>query len=155
LLQEAGVKPNTMFLPFLDVEDATVTKLIDVLCRQQHLALQQVADAFGRYWVNVYSQTLYATHYKQHKTAKDLLLSMDEIHVKMTKTIKDARPPRFRYEWKDKKTLIMHYKSHRGLNDLLVGLVRGAGSFYREELQVKKIGLDKVEIVFPDRSPRA
>ena len=149
LLQEAGIKPNTMFLPFLDVKDATVMKLIDALCRQQNLTLQQVADAFGRYWVNVYSQTMYATHYEQHKTAKELLLSMDEIHVKMTKAIKNARPPRFRYEWRNKKTLIMHYKSHRGLIDLLVGLVKGVGIYYREELRVKKLGTDRVEIVFP------
>ena len=149
LLQEAGIKGNTMFLPFLDVEDTTITKLIDTLCRQQNLTVQEVADAFGRYWVNVYSQQMYASHYEKHQTAKDFLLSMDDIHVKMTKTIRDARPPRFQYEWRDKKTLIMHYKSHRGLIDLLVGLVKGVGIFYHENLRVKKIGGDRLQIVFP------
>ena len=148
LLQEAGVKSNTMFLPFLDVEDATVMKLISGFCQHQNLSLQEAADAFGRYWVNVYSQKMYASYYKQHKTAKDLLLSMDDIHVKMTKTIQNAHPPRFRYEWQDKKTLIMYYESHRGMIDFLVGLVKGVGIFYREELQVRKIGADRVQIVF-------
>jgi len=70
-------------------------------------------------------------------------------HEASTRSIPDARPPQFDYEWKDGRTLIMHYKSHRGLIDFLVGLVRGVGKHFKEDLQVTKLSADKVQIVFP------
>jgi hypothetical protein len=43
----------------------------------------------------------------------------------------------------------MKYKSHRNLIDFLVGLIKGVGKFYKEDLKVTKLTNDKVEIVFP------
>lgn len=151
-LEEAGIKNSKIFLPFEDVEDSVVMKLITAVCRHLNISLSQAADAFGDYWVNVYSQKLYPQYYQKHKTAKDFLLDMDAVHVAMTKTIKEARPPRFDYEWKDENTLIMNYKSHRGLIDFTVGLVKGVGKFYNENLRVTKLGTDKIEIVFSSKT---
>jgi hypothetical protein len=63
--------------------------------------------------------------------------------------MKNAHPPRFDYTWKNEKTLIMHYKSQRGLIDFAVGLIKGVGKFYHENLRVAKVGSDQIEIVFP------
>lgn len=108
-----------------------------------------MADAFGDYWVNVYSQKMYRVYYELVKTAKGFLLKMDSVHVASTKCIPGANPPRFDYEWKDKKILIMKYKSQRGLIDFMVGLIKGVGKYYKEDLKVTRLGSDKVEIVFP------
>ncbi|MCP4721028.1 MAG: hypothetical protein GY860_16360 [Desulfobacteraceae bacterium] len=75
-------------------------------------------------------------------------MAMDALHVSLTKTIKNAKPPRFEYEWQRENTLIMHYKSHRGLIDFAVGLVKGVGIFYHESLQLKKLGINRIQIVF-------
>jgi hypothetical protein len=42
----------------------------------------------------------------------------------------------------------MKYKSKRKLIDFMVGLIKGVGKFYKENLKVKKISDDKVEIIF-------
>ena len=42
----------------------------------------------------------------------------------------------------------MHYSSHRGLIDFMVGLVKGVGKFYNENIKVKKLGTEKIEVVF-------
>ncbi len=62
--------------------------------------------------------------------------------------MENAHPPRFEYDWKDDKTLILKYKSQRGLIDILVGLIKGVGKYYKEDLKVSKISSDKVQIVF-------
>ena len=67
----------------------------------------------------------------------------------MTKNIPNASPPRFDYEWNDTNTLIMKYKSNRNLIDILVGLVKGVGNYFQEDLTVSKTGMDKVQVVFP------
>jgi hypothetical protein len=91
---------------------------------------------------------MYPLYYERNATARDFLLDMDTVHTEMTRSMQNARPPKFEYEWKDDKTLVMHYKSHRGLLDFVVGLVRGVGKRYDEALQVTKIEPDKVQIVF-------
>ena len=74
---------------------------------------------------------------------------MDNVHDITTKNIKNARPPRFKYKEVDDKTLIMTYKSHRGLIDILIGLIKGVGKHFNEDLQVRKINDTQVEIKFP------
>lgn len=43
----------------------------------------------------------------------------------------------------------MTYKSQRGLIDIFIGLIKGVGKHYGENLQVHKVAPNKVEIVFP------
>jgi hypothetical protein len=148
-LNNAGLKTPVMFLPFQDVDDAVVMQVVTAVCDLLNLSLPQAADAFGEYWVMEYSQRMYPQYYyTKCKTAKEFLLKMDAVHVSMTKNLKDARPPRFEYEWKNENTLIMRYKSHRPLLDFVVGLAKGVGEFYNEKLTVTKIEPDKVQIVF-------
>jgi hypothetical protein len=146
-LEDAGLKKSTLFIPIMDVDDSQTMKIIEAVCKVLNISLTQAADAFGDYWVNVYSQKMYSNYYKE-KTAKEFLLNMDNIHVEITKTIKNARPPRFEYEWKDDKTLIMHYHSFRGLIDFVIGLVKGVGKFYKENIKVTKLGIGKIQIIF-------
>jgi hypothetical protein len=147
-LQDAGVDKKASFLPVSDVPDAQMMSVVGAVCKNMGLTVEQAADAFGDYWVNVYSQKMYKHFFARHKTARDFLLAMDQVHVVMTDSMKNAHPPRFTYEWKDGKTLIMHYASGRGLIDFLAGLAKGVGKYYKEQLQISKIGSDQVKIVF-------
>ena len=147
-LKEAGLSPGILILATTDVDDAVFIKLLSALCRILNLSAHELGDAFGDYWVNTYSQKIYGEFYRESPDAKSLLLRMDEIHAIMTSTMKNARPPRFRYEWKSDKALIMHYDSRRGLVDLLAGLIKGVGRFYREKLVVKVLDPSRVEITF-------
>jgi hypothetical protein len=110
----------------------------------------QVADAFGEFWVMDYSQKLYKNYYTSSKNAKEFLLNMDELHKTITKNMANAHPPMFEYEWLDNNTLIMKYKSSRGLIDIMVGLIKGVAKYYNEDLKITKLGSDKVKIIFPN-----
>ena len=147
-LDEAGLNKTTMFLPFADIDDAMVMNIMMAVCKNLNLSLPQAAEAFGDYWVNVYSQKMYPQYYIKHKTAKDFLVNMDNLHAVLTKSIKNSNPPRFEFEWRDENTLIMHYKSQRGMIDFVVGLIKGIGRYYHENIRVKKIGADRVQVIF-------
>ena len=147
-LEYAGLDKSTPFLPIIDIDDSQVLIIIDAVCKTLNISLAQAADAFGDYWVNVYSQKMYSSYYNKYKTAKDFLLNMDNVHIEVTKTIENARPPRFEYEWIDDKTMIMHYQSQRGLIDFVIGLIKGVGKFYKENLEVTILGPTNVQIVF-------
>jgi hypothetical protein len=42
----------------------------------------------------------------------------------------------------------MTYKSPRGLIDFLVGLIKGVGKYFKEDLRVRKLNNTDVEVVF-------
>lgn len=148
-LQAAGIDQEPVIFPTMDVEDRICLKVVDSLCQVLNLSLAQLGALFGDYWVSVYSQRLYGSFYAGVETARDFLLKMDAVHLAMTRNMANASPPRFEYEWKDDRTLIMTYKSRRGLIDFAVGLIEGVGRFYQEKLKVTKMGSDKIEVVFP------
>jgi hypothetical protein len=149
ILEKSGLSPNTIFVVTSDVPDDAVMTVVQNTCAVLGITLQQAADAFGDYWVNTYAPKIYKSYYAGKSSAREMLLNMDNVHKMVTQSIPNAHPPRFEYEWKNDKTLVMHYKSNRGLVDFLVGLVKGVGTYFKEDLKVRKIGADKVEVIFP------
>ena len=147
-LAESGAA-DLLLLPISDIDDHTVIKIIDSLCKILNISFDQAADAFGDYWVNEYAPKMYAAYLGEIHTAKQYLLKMDEVHVAATKNIPNAKPPRFEYTMVDDHTLIMKYKSHRGLIKILMGLIKGVGKHFNENLVLTKLGEDRVKIVFP------
>ena len=147
-LKNAGIDKEPRVLPISDVEDHLLLTVVQSICHVMGIGLKEFGELFGDYWVNEYSQRLYKVYYDNAKDARDFLLMMDDVHVNMTKGMENAKPPRFLYEWKDNKTLVITYLSQRHLIDIMVGLIKAVGKFYGEKLEVKKLSDDKVEVVF-------
>jgi hypothetical protein len=148
ILKNAGLETEPLILPITNVDDNLVMEIVKSIGKVLNLSLEQVADAFGDYWVNVYSQKMYANYYKQAENAKDFLLKMDDLHTAMTKNMEGAKPPHFEYEQPADNILIMKYHSNRGLVDFVVGLAKGVAKYYGEDVEVSKEDSDKVKIVF-------
>ncbi len=149
IVAHAGVNAPFLYTPIDSVPEEDVVAVVSSLCEILSLPLETAADAFGEFWVKNYTQKLYWTFYLGVGSAKEFLLKLNDIHVKTTRLVKGAEPPRFEYEWENEKTLIMRYISRRNLLDFAIGLVRGVGKFYKEDLQVSKVGADRIRIEFP------
>jgi len=145
-LKKADVE-DLKVLPVDNIDDSIALAIFKNLCEITGEGVQGIAEEFGRYWINVYSQRLYKTFYNESDTAMDFILKIDEIHQIMTKNI-GTNPPRFKYEWKDDRTLLMKYKSRRNLIDLAVGLLKGVAEYYGEDIQIRKIDENNIEIRF-------
>ena len=148
-LKNAGESQSVSILATSDMKDEVVLKMVQSVCETLGISLQQAADAFGEYWVCSFSQKIYPTYYIKYRNAREFLLGMDKVHVDTTNALKDSHPPRFEYEWKADRTLIMKYKSKRNLIDFAVGLAKGVGKHYKEDIKVTKLSDDKMQIVFP------
>lgn len=148
-LAASGFDRKTVFPLTLNIRDEDVLKIVGGACKVLNLTLEQAADAFGEHWVCKYASRFYRQYYAGVFTAREFLLNMNSVHDITTKNIPDARPPRFSYRWEGPKTLVMKYKSPRGLIDFFAGLVRGVGKNFHENLQVYKEGRSRVRIVFP------
>ncbi len=148
ILKGLGLSDETTFRPTQDVDDQAILKAIDLTCKELNITFQQAADAFGDYWVNVYAPKVYSIYYKGMNSAREFILKMDNVHETATRNIPNAHPPRFEYEWKDDKTLIIKYISKRNLIDIYIGLIKGIGKKFNETISISKIDSSKVKLVF-------
>ena len=148
IMNACGLDARKKFIATEDVPEDVAMKMLWTTCEVLGISLEQAAEAFGDYWVNVYAPNIYRVYYRNVDSARDFLLKMDDVHVKTTKSMENAMPPRFEYEWEDDNTLVMTYKSSRNLIDICIGLVKGVGKHFGEDLKVTKLSNDKLRIVF-------
>lgn len=142
VLKTAGFSDFKLFSTMEDVPDGEVIKLITAVSTVSGLPMTAVYEAFGEYWSTVYAPKVYGVYFSKAKSTREFLLSLDEIHVSMTKTIQNAHPPRFTYEQKGPNDLVMHYKSARGLVALMPGLIAGLGKHFKDRPTAKVVGND-------------
>jgi hypothetical protein len=147
-LRRAGLVESRDFGVLEYVPDRDVLRIMESVSDVACISMEEVMEAFGEYWSTTYAPEVYKAYYSHVKSARELLLHLDEIHTATTKAMKSARPPHFRYEWKGDKLLIMHYESPRGLVVLMPGLVRGVGKYFHEKLTVTLVG-NAVHVQFP------
>jgi hypothetical protein len=146
-LKKAGVSESKRYSTIEDVPDSEVLALINAVAGVLSLSATQVMNAFGEYWVNTYAPGIYKPYFDHAKSTREFLLNLDEIHVAMTRTMKSAKPPRFTYQWRGDKVLVMNYQSERGLVALMPGLIAGLGKYYKDHPSVHVSG-NSIEIQF-------
>lgn len=146
VLTTAGLPDHTLFTTTSAVADADVGKLVASAAKTLGISEQDAIDAFGFHWSTVYAPGIYGVYFERAKSAKAFLLSLDDVHVAMTKKVPDAAPPRFRYEDKGNE-LVMHYASPRGMVGFMPGLIRGVAAYFKEKVEVRTEG-NSVHVVF-------
>lgn len=99
---------------------------------------------FGKYWIPNIGAKSYPTVFSlAGKNAKMFLLSMNEVHKRVTNSILNASPPEFEYEELSDNCILMYYHSDRKLCSLLRGLILGVGIHFNEKLTVQEIACMK------------
>lgn len=155
LLADAGLDRNRVILLSTDVDDGAALALFGAAQKRHFNSHEQLADAFGNYWSVSYAPRIYTAVYKGVKTSREFLLKLDQVHLQVTETMENARPPRFRYEEKENGELVVHYVSPRGLIHLYAGLARGIGNYFGEKLDVRVLDATRVSIQFPAAAGKA
>lgn len=136
------------FLPVEDVPDAEIMTIISVACKELGMTIDELGDAFGEYWCLTYGQRIYAPYFKNATDAKEFLMQVKSIHNRVTRTINNAKPPHFDYIDVSPNRLIMKYSSHRNLQAIWLGCIKGVGLVFKEKLELNIIDANTVEIIF-------
>jgi hypothetical protein len=146
VLTDNGWRPTQIFTPGADLPDEKVTALITTVCEKLNLTIEQAANAFGEHWVTVYAPEVYPSLTKNLSSVREYLESMNGTHERVTRTIANAHPPRFEFEWESDQVLNMRYVSTRNMVEVCAGLVRGLGKMFGESLTVQVLGRDRIRV---------
>ncbi len=148
ILLTSGLEANALFVPYDDVDDNIMGKIIENTCKLLNINRKQITLAFGEYWMCTYAPKIYQVYFLGKKNSKDMILSLSKIHDMVTKKIPNAHPPKFEYNWIDDNSLIINYLSNRKMIDFFQGLLYGVGKHFNENLKVTQLSDTQVKVVF-------
>ncbi|RYE81971.1 MAG: hypothetical protein EOO75_21400 [Myxococcales bacterium] len=147
-LVDAGFPPFQIFSLSENVDEDRTRALIEAVCARLGVTLPQAGDAFGAHWVGTYSPRIYKHFYARSRNAREFFTNLNEMHTRVTQAMPGAKPPVFDLTWTDPDTLVMTYRSTRGMIDIAVGMARGIGVHYGEPLEVEKLDPTRLRIRF-------
>jgi len=113
-------------------------QLVAALSQQTGYTHSQLLHAFGKYLFQRFTQG-YQTFFHGVPDAFGLLSGIENhIHVEVRKLYPDAELPSFEVARPDAKTMILHYRSERGLADLAEGLIEGCIAHYAQPISLRR-----------------
>ncbi len=137
ILTKEGWNPGKLITPLEEIEDAKIMSLMSAFAKNSGLKNEELWKKLGQN--NVSSFYKWFPSYFDKSSAMGFLLLMDKIHAQLTKIIPGAKPPRLIPEEIDAKNMILTYKSKRGLQEYLMGLIEGVGVHFGEKIEAKII----------------
>lgn len=142
ILTKEGWNPHKLITPLEEIEDAKIMSLMNALARHEGISSEELWKKLGQNNISSFYQ--WFPSYFDKSSAMGFLLLMDKIHAQLTKIIPGAKPPRLIPDMVDEKNMIITYKSKRGLQSYLMGLIEGVGKQFNERIDAKMLD-QKVE----------
>lgn len=148
VLDDAGVSRDVKFVPSIEVDDVTMSKIFKSVCNVLQLSIEEVTDAYGDYWVNVYTQKIYGPFYEGRYSISKFFRYLDGIHDSLERTLPGTIPQRFMWKWLDQQTLVFGDQIRSELVELIIALAKGVGKYSGEQVEVKVLRPGQVRMRF-------
>ena len=142
ILTKEGWNPHKLITPLEEIEDAKIMSLMSAFARHEGVSTEEFWKKIGQNNISSFYQ--WFPSYFDKSSAMGFLLLMDKIHTQLTKIIPGAKPPRLIPDMIDEKNMVITYKSKRGLQSYLMGLIEGVGKHFNERIDAKMLD-QKVE----------
>ena len=102
------------------------------------LSLETLLRAFGNHLAGTFV-TKFPDFFSDAHCTFDVLKKVDDhIHVEVLKLYPDANLPKFDYEQRSDKQLLMKYQSSRNLADLGQGIIEGCAQHFNETMTISR-----------------
>lgn len=150
IMEKSGLPRTKTFVSNHQIDDDLIYKVIGNTCDELDITIEQAADAFGNYWMTEFAAKKYYAFVLTHQNARSFLLSMTKVHDKITNDEK-ATPPKFEFEELSENMITMTYNSKRNLEVFWLGLIKGVGDYFNENIEIKELGKSKVELTFTNK----
>ncbi|MGB0640426.1 MAG: heme NO-binding domain-containing protein [Myxococcota bacterium] len=135
----AGVDEN--FVAMQAYDDAVTYDLVAAANAELGIAVPDILNGFGRYWVSDVATVSYAE--LMAKTGSgfiDFVKNLDHLHERIRVTFPDYQPPSFRIHVLAERKIQVDYYSHReGLLDFVVGLLEGLAEHFGERVSIEHV----------------
>jgi len=135
---------DRVFSPIEDIQDNIATGLVDHIGNSVGKNHKEIWGTVGQENIKTFSKN-YAGFFR-HESAYQFLRSMNDVHVIVMKRFKGATPPLLDVKPISSHSIIFTYRSKRGMEDYLMGMIKGVAEFFKEKIEVEVIEHKQNEI---------
>ncbi|HVV87594.1 MAG TPA: heme NO-binding domain-containing protein [Kofleriaceae bacterium] len=137
IMSEAGVYGP--FVCMRQYPDEVTYKLVGAASQVLGASSSDVLEAFGEFWTTYTASEGYGDMLGlMGDNLVEFLGNLDNLHARVGLAFPELRPPSFECEEISGGAFRLRYRSHRaGLAPLVVGLLRGLGKMFKEQLSVE------------------
>lgn len=140
-LARAGIDLD-MFVALQSYPDEVTVRLVGAGSDLLGMTPASLLEGFGEHWILYTAQAGYGDMLAMFgSTLQEFLFNLDNLHSHVTLTFPALRPPSFSVEPGDSDDqILVHYRSSRhGLAPFVVGLLRGLGKRFRQDLTIQHL----------------
>ncbi|MDP7069955.1 MAG: heme NO-binding domain-containing protein [Phycisphaerales bacterium] len=132
---------ESAFIRMSPNDDAITYALVGAASEVLNLPASDVLQAFGEYWTEFTAVAGYGEMMDSAgETLPEFLENLDILHTRVGTMYPDLRPPSFSCENVTDCSLDLHYRSVReGLDDLVIGLLRGLGKRFGVSVEIEQM----------------
>jgi hypothetical protein len=132
---------DAAFIRMCPGDDATTYALVGAASDVLGLPASEILQAFGEYWTEFTADEGYGPLLDAAgSTLPEFLQNLDQLHTRVGMMYPDLKPPSFVCSEIADDSLMLHYKSGRdGLDDLVIGLLRGLGRRFKVDVKIEQV----------------
>lgn len=140
ILETSGVNIRN-FISNESYDDDVTYQLAGAASKVLEITLEQVLEAFGRYWVLNTGLKKYGNMMKSGgSNFEEFMHNLPNFHTRVALIYPALQPPEFTVEGDGKGRMFLNYYSGReGLSHFVIGLMYGLGDLYGETVAVQQI----------------
>lgn len=135
VLESYDYSKDHLFTPLEDVEDAVATGLVDNIGNKVGKNHKEIWGIMGEENIKTFSKNY--PGFFRHESAYQFLKSMNDVHIIVMKRIKGSVPPILDMTPISAHEALFVYRSKRGLEDYLNGLINGVSNYFKEPIKVE------------------
>lgn len=143
-LQKYQLPPDVIFSPLQDVEDHIATGIVDQIGEYVGKNHMEIWGIMGEQNIQTFSKAY--PGFFRHETAYQFLKSMNDVHIIVMKRFKGAVPPILDITPLTTQDILFTYRSKRGMQHYLYGLIKGVAEYFKEEIKVTTISEREGEV---------
>ncbi len=125
---------DRVFTPLEDVKDDIATGIIDHIGDAVGKNHKEIWGTMGQENIKTFSKNY--PGFFRHESAYQFLKSMNDVHVIVMKRFKGATPPLLDVKPISSHSILFTYRSKRGLEDYLMGLIQGVSEYFKEKIAI-------------------
>lgn len=150
IVTEADLASGGVYTAVGTYDHREMVRLVVNLSQESGIAVADLLKVFGQHLFGQFV-TGYGHFFRGIHSAFDFMAKIEDyIHVEVRKLYPDAELPSFDIQRPDSHTLVMVYRSERGLADFAEGLIQGCLQHFQEEVEIHRENLksDNTEVKF-------
>jgi len=137
---------DRVFTPLEDVADDVAKGIVDYIGKALGKDHKEMWGTMGQQNIKTFSNNY--PGFFRHDSAYQFLKSMNDVHVIVMKRFKGATPPALDVSPIGSHEILFTYRSKRGMEDYLQGLIKGVAEFFKEKILVEVVGEAQNETQF-------